>query len=154
MPLTTRVDELFLLLDRPSRSSRIKAGRCIRDREITCTSSQVGADLLFHRPCAYYLSIGVGLGAILGRVANVTDSMVEASSLGLAQSLTEEEIALGLIYPRIERSKYHVLLIGLMINHLYDNVLVREISAQIARDVIRAAQKAVSYPFILYGSDH
>ncbi|KAF5311168.1 hypothetical protein D9619_007821 [Psilocybe cf. subviscida] len=69
-----------------------------------------------------YIFPGVGLGAILGRVSEVTDSMVEASSLGLAQSLTEEEIALGLIYPHIER--------------------IREISAQIARDVIRAAQKA------------
>ena len=49
--------------------------------------------------------------------------MVEASSLGLASSLTEEEIALDLLYPRIER--------------------IREISAQIAMTVIRAAQKAV-----------
>jgi malic enzyme len=49
--------------------------------------------------------------------------MVEASSLGLAASLTEEEIASDLLYPRIER--------------------IREISAQIAMTVIRAAQKAV-----------
>jgi hypothetical protein len=49
--------------------------------------------------------------------------MVEASSLGLASSLTDEEIALDLLYPRIER--------------------IREISAQIAMTVIRAAQKAV-----------
>lgn len=62
-----------------------------------------------HRWYAYNLyMVGVGLGAILGRVAEVTDSMVEASSLGLAQSLTEEEIALGLIYPRIDRSKCYV----------------------------------------------
>jgi len=49
--------------------------------------------------------------------------MVEASSLGLAGSLTKEEIALDLLYPRVER--------------------IREISAQIALTVIRAAQKAV-----------
>lgn len=49
---------------------------------------------------------GLGLGAILARAAEVTDSMVEASSLGLAQSLTKEEHALGMIYPRIERSKW------------------------------------------------
>ena len=48
---------------------------------------------------------GLGLGAILARAAEVTDSMVEASSLGLAQSLNKEEHALGLIYPRIERSE-------------------------------------------------
>jgi malate dehydrogenase (oxaloacetate-decarboxylating)(NADP+) len=32
--------------------------------------------------------------------------MVEASSLGLANALTEEEDAMGLLYPRIERSMY------------------------------------------------
>jgi malate dehydrogenase (oxaloacetate-decarboxylating)(NADP+) len=48
---------------------------------------------------------GLGLAAILSRASQITDSMVEASSLGLANSLTEEETALGLLYPRIERSK-------------------------------------------------
>ena len=48
--------------------------------------------------------------------------MVEASSLGLAHSLTKDEEDVGLVYPRIER--------------------IRDISAQIAVDVIRAAQKA------------
>lgn len=49
--------------------------------------------------------VGIGLGAIIGRVKSVTDAMVEAASLGLADSLTDEERALGLLYPRIERSK-------------------------------------------------
>jgi malate dehydrogenase (oxaloacetate-decarboxylating)(NADP+) len=70
------------------------------------------------------LLLGLGLGAILARATSVTDSMVEASSLGLAHSLTEDEIASDLLYPRIER--------------------IREISAQIAMTVIRAAQSAVS----------
>ena len=48
--------------------------------------------------------------------------MVEASSLGLAYSLTKDEEDEGLVYPRIER--------------------IRDISAHIAVDVIRAAQKA------------
>ncbi|KAH9940321.1 malic enzyme [Amylocystis lapponica] len=69
-----------------------------------------------------YVFPGLGLGAILARVSSVTDSMVEASSLGLANSLTDDERAVDLIYPRIER--------------------IREISAQIACSVIRAAQKA------------
>ncbi|KAF9450626.1 hypothetical protein P691DRAFT_665000 [Macrolepiota fuliginosa MF-IS2] len=68
-----------------------------------------------------YIFPGLGLGAILGRVASVTDSMVETSSLGLANSLTDEERAQGLLYPRIER--------------------IREISAQIAKAVIRTAQR-------------
>ena len=69
-----------------------------------------------------YIFPGLGLGAILARASAVTDSMVEASSLGLANSLTPEERDLDLLYPRVER--------------------IREISVEIALAVIRAAQKA------------
>ncbi|RPD54937.1 malic enzyme [Lentinus tigrinus ALCF2SS1-7] len=69
-----------------------------------------------------YIFPGLGLGAILSRAASVTDSMVEASSLGLANALTPEERAQDLLYPRVER--------------------IREISGEIALAVIRAAQKA------------
>lgn len=69
-----------------------------------------------------YIFPGIGLAAILSRASQVTDSMVEACSLSLSNSLTPEERSLDLLYPRIQR--------------------IRDISAQIARDVIRAAQKA------------
>ncbi|PIL23156.1 hypothetical protein GSI_14465 [Ganoderma sinense ZZ0214-1] len=69
-----------------------------------------------------YIFPGLGLGAILSRASKVTDSMVEASSLGLADALTADERAADLLYPRIER--------------------IREISGAIALAVIRAAQKA------------
>ncbi|KAJ7255870.1 hypothetical protein B0H12DRAFT_526094 [Mycena haematopus] len=69
-----------------------------------------------------YIFPGLGLGAILARCSSVSDSMVEASSLGLANSLTPKEQALELLYPAIER--------------------IREISAGIAVQVIRAAQEA------------
>ncbi|KAL1673705.1 hypothetical protein EV122DRAFT_293981 [Schizophyllum commune] len=69
-----------------------------------------------------YIFPGLGLGCILARVSAVTDAMVEASSLGLANSLTEDERAHDLLYPRIER--------------------IRDISAANAVAVIRAAQKA------------
>jgi len=79
-------------------------------------------------PCAdteaHCLVIGLGLGAILCRAKRVTDKMVEASALGLAGSLSWDERALELVYPRIER--------------------IREISADIAVKVIRAAQSTVS----------
>ncbi|GJE85185.1 NAD-dependent malic enzyme [Phanerochaete sordida] len=68
-----------------------------------------------------YVFPGIGLGAILSKAASVTDSMIEAASLGLADALTDEERGLELIYPRIER--------------------IRDISAQIALAVIRCAQK-------------
>ncbi|EIN08307.1 malate dehydrogenase [Punctularia strigosozonata HHB-11173 SS5] len=69
-----------------------------------------------------YVFPGIGLGAILAQAKSVTDSMVEASALGLADALTPDERADDLIYPRLER--------------------IREISAHIACAVIRAAQKA------------
>ncbi|CAA7268237.1 unnamed protein product [Cyclocybe aegerita] len=69
-----------------------------------------------------YIFPGLGLAAILARVSQVTDTMVEASSLGLANSLTDEERSLGLLYPQVNR--------------------IREISAFIAKEVIRAAQKS------------
>lgn len=50
--------------------------------------------------------------------------MVEAASMALADSLNEEERALDMVYPRIER--------------------IREISTLIATRVIRGAQKDVS----------
>ncbi|KIY67461.1 hypothetical protein CYLTODRAFT_397023 [Cylindrobasidium torrendii FP15055 ss-10] len=68
-----------------------------------------------------YIFPGLGLGCILSRTRSVTDSMVEAASLGLADSLTPEERDCGLLYPRIER--------------------IRSISVQIATTVIRSAQK-------------
>jgi malate dehydrogenase (oxaloacetate-decarboxylating)(NADP+) len=73
--------------------------------------------------------------------------MVEASSLGLADSLTDEEVALGLLYPRIERSTLH----AVFVHHLLIMLvcLVREISADIAKEVIRKAQKAVMFPCLL-----
>jgi len=69
-----------------------------------------------------YIFPGLGLGALLSRASSVTDSMVEASSLGLAGSLTKQEHQMGLLYPQVHR--------------------IREISAEIALTVIRAAQKA------------
>ncbi|KAH9046832.1 malic enzyme [Lactarius hengduanensis] len=68
-----------------------------------------------------YIFPGLGLGAILSRAGVVTDAMVEASSLGLADSLTQEERDSDLLYPRLER--------------------IREISAFIATRVIRKAQE-------------
>ncbi|KAF9032143.1 NAD(P)-binding protein [Hymenopellis radicata] len=46
-----------------------------------------------------YIFPGLGLGCILARVSSVTDSMVEASSLSLADFLTYEERDMGLLYP-------------------------------------------------------
>lgn len=89
-----------------------------------------GNNMVLHSPLpispladarAQYVFPGLGLGAILARATSVTDSMVEAASLALANSLTTDERAAGLIYPRLER--------------------IREISVVIAAGVVREAQK-------------
>lgn len=67
-----------------------------------------------------YIFPALGLGTILSQSKHVTDNMVEAAANALAQSLTSEEHACGLVYPRLER--------------------IREVSAQIACGVVRAAQ--------------
>jgi malate dehydrogenase (oxaloacetate-decarboxylating)(NADP+) len=71
-----------------------------------------------------YIFPGIGMGSILSKAKHVTDDMVEQAAVALAGSLTPDESAAGLIYPRLIR--------------------IREISAQIAVAVIRTAQKDVS----------
>jgi len=68
-----------------------------------------------------YIFPGIGMGAILSKARHVTDSMVEQAAIALAGSLTDDEKSSGLVYPRLTR--------------------IRDISAQIALAVIRAAQK-------------
>ncbi|KIM43342.1 hypothetical protein M413DRAFT_69569 [Hebeloma cylindrosporum] len=68
-----------------------------------------------------YIFPGIGMGAILSKARHVTDSMVEQASIALAGSLSADETSSELIYPRLTR--------------------IRDISAQIALAVIRAAQK-------------
>lgn len=52
-----------------------------------------------------YVFPGIGLGALLCRAKEVTDTMIEASAIGVSECLTAEERAAGLLYPRITRSK-------------------------------------------------
>ncbi|KAG8947900.1 hypothetical protein FRC03_000896, partial [Tulasnella sp. 419] len=67
-----------------------------------------------------YVFPGIGLASILCEAAKVTNGMIEKAAMSLAGSLTTEEIADGLIYPRLIR--------------------IREVSARIALGVIRQAQ--------------
>ncbi|KAF7325779.1 Malic enzyme [Mycena kentingensis (nom. inval.)] len=117
-------------------SNPVKLSECTFEDAVKCTNGKVlfasgspfnplewkGQMLYPGQGNNMYIFPGLGLGAILARCTNVTDAMVEASSLGLANSLTEEEEEMNLLYPRIER--------------------IREISAFIAAQVIRAAQAA------------
>ncbi|KAI6359704.1 hypothetical protein MCOR25_006970 [Pyricularia grisea] len=50
-----------------------------------------------------YVFPGIGLGAILAKASRVTDEMVYTSAEALANCLNADEIATGLIYPRIDR---------------------------------------------------
>jgi len=50
-----------------------------------------------------YIFPGLGLGAILVRAKHVSDSMIYASSMALANSLTAEELHNGDLYPKLTR---------------------------------------------------
>jgi hypothetical protein len=86
----------------------------LRPWKLTCT------DL-----CSYvkYIFPGLGLGTILSHASQVTDSMVDAAAISLADSVSDDEAVDGLIYPRLHR--------------------IRDISVEIALGTIRAAQVAV-----------
>lgn len=85
-----------------------------------------------NRSLSRYIFPALGLGAIISKAVHVTDSMVEEAAFALANALTPEEHADGLVYPRLTR--------------------IRQVSGEIARAVIRAAQKDVSscFHFIFY----
>ncbi|KAF3941109.1 hypothetical protein ABW19_dt0207662 [Dactylella cylindrospora] len=68
-----------------------------------------------------YIFPGLGKGAILAKATKVTDEMVYSSAVALANCLNPEEIAAGLIYPKIER--------------------VRDASVCVAREVMKAARR-------------
>lgn len=68
-----------------------------------------------------YVFPGLGLGALLAKATRVTDAMVYQSAEALSGCLNAEELALGLIYPRIER--------------------VRDASVVVAREVMKAARR-------------
>jgi malate dehydrogenase (oxaloacetate-decarboxylating)(NADP+) len=68
-----------------------------------------------------YIFPGLGLGTILCRATSVTDEMILTASESLASCVTEEEFGRGLLYPDVSR--------------------IRAVSLDIARDVIKTAQK-------------
>jgi len=68
-----------------------------------------------------YVFPGIGLGAILSQASTISDDMIYTSSVALANTLTEEEKADGLLYPRLCR--------------------IREISTKIAAEVMKEAVK-------------
>jgi len=63
---------------------------------------------------------GIGLGAILSKAVSVTQNMIYASAEALSTSLLPEEIKANWLYPDIRR--------------------IREVSVEVTRGVIRAAQ--------------
>ncbi|KAF8526126.1 malate dehydrogenase [Gautieria morchelliformis] len=82
-----------------------------------------------------YIFPALGLGTIISKANHVTDLMVEAAAVALAESLTPEELAAELVYPRLTR--------------------IRQVSAAIAKSVVRAAQAsgADAYPVLRELSD-
>ncbi|KAJ3345431.1 hypothetical protein HDU83_004091 [Entophlyctis luteolus] len=78
-----------------------------------------------------YIFPALGLGAVLAKAPRVTDNMIYQCSVSLANQVNDEEKSHDLLYPRVSR--------------------IREISANLTRDVILAALKdgLVREPFVL-----
>lgn len=66
-----------------------------------------------------YIFPGLGFGSFLAKSTKVSDAMIIAATMTLADFVTEEELARGQIYPKLNR--------------------IREISSQIAQKVIETA---------------
>ncbi|KAJ1566214.1 hypothetical protein HK405_010730 [Cladochytrium tenue] len=83
-----------------------------------------------------YIFPALGLGSVLSKASRVTDDMIYASAVSLADTLNEEERKAGLLYPRLDR--------------------IRGISAVVSRDVILAAVRGgvaqSKYVLNLYGT--
>lgn len=79
-----------------------------------------------------YMFPGIGMGAILAKAKHVTDSMVEQAAIALSSSMTSDEEAADLVYPRLAR--------------------IRTLSSRVAKAVIRAAQKEVRVGLFEYRS--
>ena len=68
---------------------------------------------------------GLGLGALLSGATQVTESMIGAAAHALADTVTDEELATGLLFPAISR--------------------LRDVSARVAKAVIdQAVQDGVN----------
>ena len=73
-------------------------------------------------PClSRYIFPGLGLGSVLSRASVVSDGMIYAASIAVADSLSDEELAMGMVFPDVNR--------------------IREVSLRVAMYVIQAAQK-------------
>ncbi|KAL6077186.1 NAD-dependent malic enzyme [Balamuthia mandrillaris] len=66
-----------------------------------------------------YIFPGLGYGAVLARATKVTDAMISAAAVALSNCVTEEELAQGRIYPKLDR--------------------IRDISARVAATVMEKA---------------
>ncbi len=62
---------------------------------------------------------GIGLGVLLGEARTVSDAMISASAYALAETVTDEELQRGLLFPSIDR--------------------LREVAAAVAAAVMRQA---------------
>ncbi|KAK4898224.1 hypothetical protein LTR27_004231 [Elasticomyces elasticus] len=79
-----------------------------------------GKDLTPGQGNNMYVFPGIGLGAILSKAVSVTQNMIYASAEALSTSLLPEEVKENWLYPDIRR--------------------IREVSVEVTRGVIRAAQ--------------
>ncbi len=85
------------ILDCTDGKALVATGSPFADVEINGEMRRIGqANNVFIFP-------GLGLGAIVSGAREITDSMINASSLALANSLTQQELAEGCLMPEVSR---------------------------------------------------
>lgn len=62
----------------------------------------VAGCILIFCQCRYVFP-GIGLGAIIAEVKNISDAMIETSAIALSEALDDDEKADELLYPRLNR---------------------------------------------------
>ena len=85
------------------------AFRCTEGRALFASGSPFddvtlpsGRQCLSNQANNMFIFPGLGLGAVLGKCRVVSDAMILIASEALASVMSEEDLAVGMVYPKIE----------------------------------------------------
>lgn len=102
-----------------------------------------------------YIFPGVGLGVIVSNASRVTDSMFAAAARTLASLVTEDDLAMGRIYPSLSRIREVSRDIAIEVARIaYDRGLARNTRPVDLAAAVSAAMYEPAYRSLLEGTDH
>jgi malate dehydrogenase (oxaloacetate-decarboxylating)(NADP+) len=102
-----------------------------------------------------YIFPGVGLGVIVSNASRVTDSMFAAAARTLASLVTEDDLAMGRIYPSLSRIREVSRDIAVEVARIaYDRGLARNARPADLAAAVSAAMYEPVYRSLLEDADH